>query len=384
MIGSQPTFERASEKSVTSQRRKLLLCIPDLEAGGAERVFSVLLQHLDRSCFEIHLAVLRAAGQYMQDVPQDVAIHLLGAARVRYTPLGILRLAWKLRPHTIFSTLGHLNVAVIAARPFMPSGTRVLIREATVPASFLQQVPRHPRLWRWLFRLFYKRADRIVCLSNSTIDELVVDFKVPREKLVRIYNPIDMEKVHALAELEGNPFCGSGPHLLSVGALRPEKGIDLLIEAMPSVLRHLPGAQLTVLGEGPQLRDLTEQSGKLGLSGNVRFLGFQKNPWRYMRFADVFVLPSRFEGLPNALLEALTVGVRVVATDCPGGIREIQSHDSRMVLAPSENPAALAEAIISACKFPATNSCSRQSSQHMLAEFDLPQVMHEYSKLLLS
>ncbi|HEY6250070.1 MAG TPA: glycosyltransferase, partial [Candidatus Angelobacter sp.] len=332
----------------------------------------------------IHLAVLQAAGPYMQDVPQDVAIHLLGASRVRYTPLGILRLAWKLRPHTILSTLGHLNVAVVATKPFMPRGTRVIIREATVPGSFLQQVPRHPRLWRWLFQLFYKRADRIVCLSNSTMDELVVDFRVPREKLVRIYNPIDTKKVHALAELEGNPFCGAGPHLLSVGALRPEKGIDLLIEAMPSVLQHLPGAQLTVLGEGPQLRDLTEQSDKLGLSGNVRFQGFQKNPWRYMRFADVFVLPSRFEGLPNALLEALTLGTKVVATDCPGGIREIQSHARRMTLAPLENPAALAEAIISAWKSPTTNSCSRESSPYMLSEFDLPQVMHEYSKLLLS
>lgn len=362
----------------------MLLCIPDLEAGGAERVFSVLLQHLDRSSFEIHLAVLRLAGQYMQDVPQDVVIHRLGASRVRYAPLGILRLAWKLRPHTILSTLGHLNVAVIASKPFMPHGTRVVIREATVPGVFLEQVPRHPRLWRWLFKLFYKRADRIVCLSNSTINELVADFKVPREKLVRIYNPIDIEKLRALAELEGNPFCGTGPHLLAVGALRPEKGIDLLIEAMPSILQRLPGAQLTVLGEGPQLRELVDQSDKLGLSGNVRFLGFHKNPWRYMRFADLFVLPSRFDGLPNALLEALTLGAKVVATDCPGGIREIQSHDRRIVLAPEENPAALAEAIISACKSPAMDFCSREASPRMLSEFDLPQVMREYSKLLLS
>src|SRR6266403_1402478 len=113
---------------VTSRRTKVLFLIPTLEGGGAERVFSMLLAHLDRTRFEPHLAVLQIAGAYRQDIPEDVVMHDLKVPRVRYALPSIVRLVWKVRPQTILSTLGHLNLALILCKPLLPRATKLVVR----------------------------------------------------------------------------------------------------------------------------------------------------------------------------------------------------------------------------------------------------------------
>jgi glycosyltransferase involved in cell wall biosynthesis len=366
------------ERPMNLERKKVLFFIPSLAGGGAQRVFSSLLRHLNRDLFELHLALLQAAGPYMQDVPKDVVIHDLGISRVRYALPRIARLVWKLRPHTILSTLGHLNLALTLCKPFLPRGTRLLIREAWSVSAPLEQM-QHPERWNWLYRRSYNRADIILCQTDTMVSELIDHFKLPRKKLVRIYNPIDIERVRESAEIDGNPFFGPGPHLVTAGRLSWEKGYDVLVEAMPAVLQSLPNAQLLILGEGPRQCELHEQAKKLGLTEAVHFLGFQQNPWRYFRHADVFVLSSRYDALPNALLEALALGTPVVATDCPGGIREIHDDSGRMVLVPPENPFALAEAIVCVCS---KQRCEYlKTSPEVLKRFGLHRIVDQYAAL---
>jgi glycosyltransferase involved in cell wall biosynthesis len=270
--------------------------------------------------------------------------------------------------------MGHLNIALIAAKPFFPRDTKLVVREAVIPSALFREENKNIRLWGLLYRNFYKRADRIVCLSDSMVSDLVENFGIPREKLVRIYNPVDTEKVRESAQTGNDPFAGTGPHLVAAGRICRQKGFDLLIDAMPAVLRHFPDAQLTILGEGPLEAELREQARNLGLQEKVIFLGFQANPWLYLKHADAFILPSRYEGVPNVLLEALTLGTPVVVSDCPGGIREIRDSVGNMAVVPPENPSALAEAIIAVCGNPAP-------SIESLGRFDLQQVVSEYSNI---
>ena len=366
---------------MTAQRRKVLFLIPSLEGGGAERVFSMLLRHLDRSRFEPHLAVLQAEGAYLRDIPQDVVVHNLNISRVRYALPRVVRLVWKVRPRTLLSTLRHLNLALILAKPFLPRGTRLLVREAAIVSTVLREERTHPRLWAWLYRHLYGRADAVVCLSDSMVEDLVVNFSLPREKLVRIYNPVDIERVRQLGGVGENPYASAGPHLVAAGRLCRQKGFDVLLEAMPTVLKNLPGAQLAILGEGPLQSDLTEQAQRLGLNDKVRFLGFQQNPWPWLKHADLFVLPSRYEGLPNALLEALALGTPVVASDCPGGIREVQNCDGGIAVVPMEDPDALALAIITVGRRSGFSAGRETTDHRILNRFDLQQIVGEYSKL---
>jgi len=160
-----------------------------------------------------------------------------------------------------------------------------------------------------------------------------------------------------------------------------QKGFDVLLDAMPAVVARIPSACLWVLGEGPLESELKQQAERLRLKQSVRFSGFQENPWPYFKHADLIVLSSRYEGLPNVVLESLALGTPVVATDCPGGVREIQQAGNPITLATPESPAALAEAIIAALMQPQnTNRCSG-GDRSALQEFDLQHIVEQYSRL---
>ncbi|MFP4644830.1 MAG: glycosyltransferase, partial [Spirochaetales bacterium] len=130
--------------------------------------------------------------------------------------------------------------------------------------------------------------------------------------------------------------------LLAVGRLVPQKGFDLLLEALAGTTRDV---KLTIAGEGPEHPRLEHAASKLPAGKPVRFVGFTDNPWRLMARSDVLVLSSRYEGLPNVVLEAGAVGLPVIAFDCPGGTREIVYDGQNGVLVPCGNTDALTRAI---------------------------------------
>lgn len=367
---------------MSTQRVKVLFLLPSLEGGGSERVFSILLRHLDRARFEPHLAVLRAQGSYLENIPSDVTVHELKASRVRYAVPGIVKVIRKIRPRTVLSTLGHMNLALTIAKPFLPNDTRILIREAAMPSWVLPNLTQHPKAWASLYKILYLRADKIVCLSDAMVEDMAVNFQLPRTKLVRIYNPVDVDNVRRLAACGESPYSGPGPHLLGAGRLSPEKGFDLLLSAMSIVHKRLPQADLTILGEGPLAGELSAQAERLGLRDAVRFAGFLANPWPHFKHASVLVLPSRFEGLPNVALEALALETPVVAFDCPGGIGELRAACPGLVAVRPQDPLALAEAVVSICANGAARGARDSSSA--LAEFNVAQIVTEYSDLFLS
>lgn len=366
---------------MSSKRKRVLFLVPSFAGGGAERVFLNLLRHLDRDHFELHLAVLNAAGPYHQDVPEHVVVHDLKVSRVRYALPRVVRLVWTLRPQTILSTLGHMNLILILGKPLLPRVTKVLVRETTILSTFLQQETKHPQFWGRLYRYLYGRANKVVCSSEAMMNDMVEHLKLPREKLVCIYNPVDVEGVREWAAIGGNPYRGPGPHLIAAGRLSREKGFDVLLDAMPIILEHFPSVQLAILGDGPLRVQLIERARELGLTETVTFMGFQQNPWRYLKHADLFVLPSRYEGLPNILLEALALCTPVVASDCPGAIREVQDSGTEIVLVPPGNPTALAEAIVSVCRSNEDFPNRMTTSQSALSKFDLHQIVAEYAAL---
>ncbi len=169
---------------MNSQPRKILFLAPSLSGGGAQRVLSTLLRHLDRDRFVLHLGLLQRSGPYLEDIPSDVVIHDLKVSRVRFALPGIVRLVWSVKPHAVLSTLSHLNAFLILFRFLLPRSTRLLVRETTTASvMFLQQNPHNPRIWHWLYRRFYKNADRIVCLSDAMVSDLVSHFAIPQENL---------------------------------------------------------------------------------------------------------------------------------------------------------------------------------------------------------
>ena len=365
-----------------SGRKRVLFLAPTLSGGGAERVIVTILKHLDRGRFEPHLGLVEAVGPLLKEVPADVPLYDLNAKRVRRAFPGILRLCWKLKPRILLPVMGELNLSTVLLRPFLPPGVRVLLREDTSPSALNAQGRKHSLYWNWLYRRLYPRADRIICVGDYVLDDLADNYGIPRSKLARIYNPVDLDLTRRLAAAGDNPYSGQGPHIVAAGRLAKEKGFDVLLDAMPLVKAAISNADLTILGDGPLKPDLVAQRKRLGLAGAVHLPGFQPNPYPHFKYADLLVLSSRYEGFGLVVIEALAVGTPVVASDCPGALREILAGCPLARLVPPSDPKTLAETIISAFS---SSQCERQPDQMLpafLSQFDVKTVMRDYEDIL--
>jgi glycosyltransferase involved in cell wall biosynthesis len=243
--------------------------------------------------------------------------------------------------------MAHLNFLVLFLRPFFPRGTRVLVRQnSTVSAALaFGDLPGYTRP---LYRLLYHRADRIVCQTNAMAYDLAPELGLPVDLLAVLPNPVDVEAIRAATKVSSNNWSGPGPHLLAIGRLAPVKGFDLLLPALQSVRVRYPNADLLIAGAGPEEAALKSLALSLGLIDSVRFAGHLARPWDYFRDATLFVLSSRHEGLPNALLEAAAAGLPLVTSPASEGLVDLLHEQPGVWIAPETTSAALAGSLLAA------------------------------------
>jgi glycosyltransferase involved in cell wall biosynthesis len=336
--------ELRAQVNANNALRRVLILVPTLRGGGAERVIVTLLRFLDRAKFKLTLTVLDTRdAAYLSEVPDDVELIDLGARRVRAALFQVYRLIWQRRPDVILSTLGQMNLALAFLRAGLPNSVRYIARE-TVIVSYLPRVFTIPFWWFWAYRRLYKKIDLVVCLSHEMRRDLIDNFNCPAEKTVVINNPVDVERIQMLAT-EGTGVQqgvdAGNVQLVAAGSLIKMKGFDLLIEAL--ALSRNSRLRLTILGDGPLLEPLQRLAAERGLASVVKFVGFQKNPFAFFARADAFVFSSRFEGFPNVVLEALACGTPVIAMPSPGGVREILEGIPGCFLADEVSASALAK-----------------------------------------
>jgi glycosyltransferase involved in cell wall biosynthesis len=205
-----------------------------------------------------------------------------------------VRLIRRVRPDTVFSTLGHLNLLMILLKPLFPRGTRLFVRESSVVSELLEE-PGQPWFFKYLYARLYPHADLIVCQSEGMRWDLAENFGIPGDRMVRIYNPVDCDRIRDDIVGSESPFQeeGEGPHIVSAGRLTREKGLDLLIRAFRDFRLAYPRARLWILGTGPLRESLEELCEKLDVAESVSFVGFRHDLHVWMKHADLFVLTSR-------------------------------------------------------------------------------------------
>jgi glycosyltransferase involved in cell wall biosynthesis len=305
-----------------AQRPRVLLLIPHLGGGGSERVTALLTRGLPASKYDLHLGLITESLPACDIVPAGVTIHALGAPRVRSAALDLVRLVRRLEPDLILSGMAHLNFLVLSLRPLFPRKTRIVIRQnATVSADLESR--RLPSYTRYLYRFLYRSADRVVCQTPEMAEDLEACSGVSDAHVLVLPNPVDADAIRRRRPDSSLHWSGPGPHLLAIGRLAREKGFDLLLEALSSLRIKFPSASLTVLGTGPEITPLRQLRRELGLEGSVNFAGYVPCPEAYFPGATLFVLPSRSEGLPNALLESAAGGLPIVAMPCSDGVAHL-------------------------------------------------------------
>jgi glycosyltransferase involved in cell wall biosynthesis len=378
------TYERDSigceAKSSGCQRpQRILFASPATGLGGSERVLITLLRHLDRTRFEPHLAVAKAEGLLYESIPKDVKVHVLGGDRVRYAVLPLIRLCWRLRPKLVFTMSAHLNSAVVMAKPLLPRGTRLVAREGT---QITRTDVTPSRIRRAIYKLLYRNTDVVVCQTEHMRHQLMQGFGLGPQQAMRIYNPVDVERIRSQAEVAPNPFEGPGPNLLAVGRFYFEKNFELMLRAMALVRKEVPTARLTIIGGGVEEQQLKDLHRKLGLEGAVNFLGLLVNPYPWMKHTDALLLSSRYEGLPNVVLEASALGTPVVSTDCCGALKEIIATGANVTIAQEATPEGFSKAVIQFLRHSNGKPRKERPSAAFLNRFGLESVLADYEALL--
>lgn len=328
------------------ERTKVLLLTPRLGGGGAQQVIALLARGLSQERFEVHLGLVRSGDPGVGAMPGRVTLHPLGAGRTRSAAFSLLRLIWRLRPDVILSGAPEISFLVSLLRPFLPRRTRVLARQNSTASAALSRggLPRYTRL---LYRILYPRADRVICQSRAMAEDLARATGIHAEEIAVLPNPVDLE---GILSARNAPFLwsGSGPHLLAAGRLVPEKGFDLLIDALGKVRKHYPNADLIIAGSGPEKAALNALCRARGLQDAVHIADTVATPYGFFSGATLFVLSSRYEGMPNALLEAAAAGLPLVATPASGGVVDLLGGRKGAWLAAGITQDALANAILRA------------------------------------
>ena len=322
-------------------RIRLLFVISTLSAGGAERVISELANSLVgkhqvglltfASTGSDHYALAPGVDRISLDLIWDSPSIWQGLLSNLKRTWMIRRAVKQFKPDAVVSCIEQTNVRVLAA--LFGTGIPAIVSVRIDPRRHYEG-----RAWDRARRLLYPFAAHVV-VQTEGVAEWVRRF-VPRERVAVIPN-----FVRSLPYLPiQHRSCNA---LLAVGRLDFQKGFDVLIRAFVSSELSAQGVTLTILGEGPERTALSRLAESLGVGNAVRLPGVVKDPEHWMARAAIFVLPSRYEGFPNVLLEAMAMGCAVIAADCDSGPREIVRHGTDGILVPPEDVEALSNALVS-------------------------------------
>lgn len=224
-----------------------------------------------------------------------------------------------------------------------------------------------PFPWPRFRRLLYRRADVLTANTTGVMASLVPLFQA--RQLALLPNPLPMPEVSGAA---GTTRDRQG--FVTVARLVPQKGIDVLISALGQTVGAAQNWTLTLVGDGTEREVLEQQVQQAGLQKQVLFLGFRSDPQKFLLQAGVFVLPSRFEGMPNALLEAMAARLAVIVTDASPGPLEVVEHGVSGLVVPSDDPFALAAAMDRLAADPALRERLGTAARDNLRQLDWPVV----------
>jgi len=365
---------------VNASKERLAIFLPGLYDGGAERTLLNLAEGIALKGFPVDLVLARAEGPYMAEVPDSLRVIDLKAPRVMMCLPALVRYLREEHPTALLSTL-YANIIAVWARWLAGIPQRVVLNEQNTLTSVSNgendfRWKLYPRLAKW----FYPWADSVTAVSKGVADDLIQAAKLSTDQVHVIFNPIVTPQLRQKSEavLEHPWFRpGEPPVILGVGRLTGQKAFNVLIEAFAQV-RKIQQARLLILGEGDERPILEAQIRELGLAEDVDLPGFVSNPYPYMAHASLFVLSSRWEGLPTVLVEAMSLRTPVISTDCPSGPREILRNGQYGQLVPVDDPDALAMAIQNFLANRTFNPC-----EESWQPFELDFITDQYLDLLL-
>ncbi|RJQ18407.1 MAG: glycosyltransferase [Nitrospiraceae bacterium] len=352
-------------------KTRVMMVIPTMGMGGAERCMSVLLNNVNRSVFRPELVTIFDKAAFYR-VPEDVNMYVLETQPrpsipdsclllpadlqgfddnykwLRMTAFRLAKIIRDRRPSTIMAQDYFASFIVLLAKEYVPRNIRLIISAHNSPSGLFATASAG-ELYTFFTKRLFNEADHIISVSEGVTGELQTDFGTESEKIMTLHNPVDLVQIQSMAEekITGHAwFDDDIPVALFVGGLAPRKGLVYFLKAL-SIIKKSVKLRCVLIGEGEEKEKLQQLAGELGITEDVVFSGRQQNPFKFMKRSTMFVLPSLTEGLPYVLVEALACGCSIIATDSPGGgPSEILKNGECGLLVPPADEKALAEAML--------------------------------------
>jgi glycosyltransferase involved in cell wall biosynthesis len=360
---------------------KIILAVSTMQDGGAERVAATLVNAWAARGDSVTLvATFSGRGSCFYPLSSKVKLVYLAdlafGAKKGLVSYGARFRAFRLlvrdtQPDVIVSFLTSVNIFTILASRGL--GVPIVVSEHTNPL-----VDGRSTFWKLLCRFVYPKANAVTLLTHG----VVASFRknVPRIKdLVVLPNPVPDE----LLLKKRQPFDpGSRKRVIALGRLHELKQFDILINAFSMLMEQFPDWDLWIWGEGPERDALESLVARLGLGGRVFLPGRTSTPWDEMARAQAFVLSSRHEGLPMALMESMTLGLPCVSFDCPSGPAELTRDGRDGVLLPPGDAQSLAGAL--RCLLSDEHKgeeLGRRAAQSIRERYSLQQVLRHWDEL---
>lgn len=293
----------------------VMFILPDLETGGAERIVTTIANHLSRERFEPKILLLRKKGGYLNLLKDDIELIDINTERIRHSLKPILSEIYRRKPDIVFSGFGEVNAYLSLFIKLFPR-TKFIARETNVVSQHITR-----KEIRFFYN-FYNNYQRIIAQSDDMMKDLLKNFSIKPNKIIKINNPVDFDFINEKLAVSCKPaaFKYNYKNVVAIGNLSARKGFDNLLKVFSRLKNE--NILLHILGDGQDREILHQMKDFLGLK-NVIFHGRQENPYQFLKYADLFILSSRYEGFPNVLLEAGACGTYSLANNCPGGINEI-------------------------------------------------------------
>jgi glycosyltransferase involved in cell wall biosynthesis len=395
--------DRFTGSAGAQERIRVMLLLSSLHGGGAERVAVHLLNRSDESLLDMRMGLLRKAGPFLPDADESrIDVSPVGERWLKFeghnssfyrphkllaggllAPLNVTRMMREFRPHVVMSFLKGMSVITYAAlKACGRHRPRWIAREGNNTFAVIEDELAHPAAKALVTRVTshcYRAADCFLANSHHMAQGLEKDLALDPTKVRVIHNPIDLNQVRQLAK-ESVPVSAGRDFIVTAGRLEFQKGHDLLLRAF-AASQACAELDLIILGRGTREAELKQLAAELGLGERVRFAGFQENPWAWFARARLFVLPSRWEGFPSVVAEALACGVPALVTDCEFGPKEVVEHGVSGWVVPPEDVEAFRQAMDAILTNPELSRRLANNGPARAARFGVDEMLRQYASL---
>lgn len=365
--------------------KRILFTLSQLADGGAQRATLNVLRSLDRSQFELGLYIHNQGGKYQDEVPEDIEVRYGDGAkysRLRL-PMLLMHLLDQAKDYDV------IVGACDGRETFLAAIAGVLLRKpviAWVHSDWSKFAQYGKKRQLWGLQLTHPLMKRIVCVSHGALAGLKPLVRVTAERFSVIYPIVEVDWIgdrsyEVIPDWAAQVF--QKPTVIAVGRLVPLKGFVYLLEAHALLRERDIDHNLLILGQGELCRELEQLCEQRNITETVFMPGFVNNPFSLMKAADLFVLSSRVEGFGNVIVEAMSCGTAVVATDCPSGPAEILDNGKYGLLVPPADASSLADAIQTLLTESTRREHLAQLGKERAQAFSPTRIIDQWNQLLL-